>query len=369
MSTGKAIIIGGGVIGLACARALARRGTQVTVCEPGPLPGAASPASAGMLAAQIEAHTDDPLLSLTVRAREIAGRLAGELAETTGIDVRMPQEGIAKLAFTEETAADLKGTVARHRQLGLRADWLDPEELRQRHPGIAPDVLGAFLAPEDASIDPRSLLEALSKDTVTCGVAFIAHRVLDIRLDGATVIGVATPEGNVDGDVVVLAAGAWSPTIGGLPHPLPIKPMRGQMSAFAWPPGEPPAVLYCGDGYVMQRNGEAITGSTMEAAGFEVAVTPEGLDHVARVAKTIFPSLAGAAPKRSWSGLRPVTPDGIPMLGPDPDIGGLWYATGHGRNGILMAGMTGEITADLILDGDTELDLAACRPERFLRPT
>lgn len=365
MSSETVIVIGGGVIGLACARVLAARGTDVTLCDPGPLPGSASPASAGMLAAQIEAHADDPLLAITIHAREVAERLAGELQDATGIDVRLPQEGIARLAFSDDEASDLRGAVARHRQLGLRADWLSPEELRARQPGIAPDILGAFIAFEDASIDPNGLLQALTAHCASLGVKRKTERVTALEIANGVTTGVRTAGGTLSGDVILLAAGAWSPSISGLPRPLPIKPMRGQMSAFPWPKGEPPAVLYCGDGYVMHRLGEAVAGSTMEAAGFEVSTTPEGLEHVAKVAEAIFPSLAGATPLRSWCGLRPITPDGIPILGPDPELGRLWYATGHGRNGILMAGMTGEVMADLILGAEPETDLTACQPDRF----
>ena len=161
-------IVGGGAVGAACARSAALRGLEVAIFEPGPAPAAASPAAAGMLAAQIEPG-DEALVSLSVRARDRYEPLAPALQETTGIDIGFWRAGIASLAFDEPTADRLKEDVARQRQAGLRCDWLDAEEIVERWPGACPDCLGALFAPEDGALDPEALARACLADARRLG--------------------------------------------------------------------------------------------------------------------------------------------------------------------------------------------------------
>src|SRR5437588_440420 len=254
-------IVGGGAVGAACARSAAARGLHVAIFEPGPDPAAASPASAGMLAAQIE-PTDDALVGLSVRARDLYEPLAPALRETTGIDIGFWRAGIAAVAFDDAAADRLKEDVARQRQAGLRCDWLEADEVRERWPGAAPDCRGALFAPEDGALDPQGLSRA-------------GH------------------------------------------------------------------------------------------AGFDCRVTNEGLAQIFRGAVRLLPALLNHAVHRMWAGLRPVTGDGRPIVGPDPDVERLWYAAGHGRNGILLAALTGEIIADLVTKGETDVDISALSVNRL----
>jgi glycine oxidase len=176
--------------------------------------------------------------------------------------------------------------------------------------------------------------------------------------------GVEIPAGKIKAEHVVIAAGAWSPQIGHLPRHLPVEPVRGQMAAAPWPTEMPRTVLYHDHAYVLARGGEALFGSTMEHVGFHGGVTDSGVAQIVAAARRLLPSLP-ATPTRTWSGLRPITPDGRPIVGPDPDVRGLWYATGHGRNGVLLAGLTGEIIASLITTGESEVEIASLAPERF----
>ncbi|MGH7584391.1 MAG: NAD(P)/FAD-dependent oxidoreductase, partial [Gemmatimonadales bacterium] len=163
---------------------------------------------------------------------------------------------------------------------------------------------------------------------------------------------------------VIVAAGAWSGRIDRLPRPLSVEPVRGQMISFAWPGDAPPAVIFGGHCCLLRRGDEMVVGATVEHAGFEVAATVgAGLD-LRRHAARLYPALAQSEPIRSWVGLRPVTPDGLPIIGPEPRLPGLWYATGHGRNGMLLGGVTGELLARRFA-GDAVPELAAFRPERF----
>lgn len=356
-------VIGGGVIGVACARAAALRGLRVTLLAPGPDPAAASGASAGMLAAQIET-SDEYMLPLAVRARDFYDDLATALKDTTGSGIGLLHAGIATLALDEERAAALYELVAEQRQAGLRCDWLDAAELQERWPGIAA-AQGALFAPEDGCLDPIALRTALLADARRLGVQVLPETARRVALAGGRVTGVATDRGAVPAEHVVLAAGVWSPRIEGLPRELPVEPIRGQIVATDWPAGLPAAILFHGHGYLLPRGFEAILGSTMESAGFDARTTAEGIAEIRSGAERLCPALAGLPTRRAWAGLRPVTPDGRPILGPDPDVAGLWYATGHGRNGILLAGITGEIIGDLLATGHTDVDIGALSAARF----
>ena len=359
VSSCEVIVVGGGAIGAACARAAALRGLQVALCEPGPDRAAASPASAGMLAAQIE-PADDAIRGLGVRGRDLYENLAPALRETTGLDIGFWRAGIASVAFDDTAAEHLRDVVAQQRQAGLRCDWLEAEEVTERFPGAAPDCRGALYAPEDGSVDPAALTRALLADAQRLGVTLVPQRVVRVATTErhGRVTGVTLADETIGAEHVVIAAGAWSPGIGGLPRALPVEPVRGQMAAAPWPSATPPAILYADHGYVLARGGEALMGSTMEHAGFDGRVTDAGIAQIVDGAARLLPALRATRPTRTWAGLRPVTPDGRPIVGADPETRGLWFATGHGRNGILLAALTGEIIGDLLAHGECDVDFS-----------
>lgn len=364
MTTVDVAVIGGGAVGAACARAAALRGLRVTIFEPGPDPAAASPASAGMLAAQIEPG-DEALLALSVRARDRYEPLAPELHDATGIDIGFWRAGIAAVAFDDADAERLKEEVARQRQAGLRCDWLDGDEIRERWPGAAPECRGALIAPEDGAVDPQALTRACLADARRVGATLRAEPVTALQTANGRVTGVVTQSGTTPVDHAVLAAGVWSSQIAGLPRPLSVEPVRGQLAATVWPTGTPEAIFYHDHGYVLARGSDAVLGSTMERAGFDCRVTNEGLAQIFRGAVRLLPALLHQAVRRMWAGLRPVTPDGRPIIGEDPAVQRLWYATGHGRSGILLAALTGDVIADLLTQGETDVDISTLRIDRF----
>ncbi len=360
-------VVGGGVIGAACARAAALRGLRVTVFEPGPEPGAASPASAGMLAAQIE-PTEDPLLGLSVRARDLYAELAPTLQDNTGIDIHFWRPGIASVALHQADADRLREYAGHQRQAGLRADWLEAEEVRERWPAVNPACQGALFSPEDGALDPDALARALLSDARRLGAELVPQRVDGVRLDGSRVAGLVIDGVTKPSGHVVLAAGAWTPQLAGLPRAIPVEPVRGQMAATPWPADAPPSIVYHGHAYVLARSGEAMLGSTMEHAGFEPRVTNEGLAQIFRSTVELVPALAALPVQRMWAGLRPVTPDGAPIVGPDPEVAGLWYATGHGRNGVLLAALTGEIVGEMLSGTPSTVDISSWHVDRFAAP-
>src|SRR6266571_7393209 len=365
VSSCEVIVVGGGVIGAACARAAALRGLRVALCEPGPDSAAASPASAGMLAAQIES-ADDALRALGVRGRDLYETLAPALLESTGLDIGFWRAGIASVAFDDAATDHLRDAVAQQRQAGLRCDWLEADEVKERFPGAAPGSHGALFAPEDGAVDPAELTRALLADCRRLGVPVVNERVVRVVTAGKQhrVTGVALARGTIGAEHVVIAAGAWSPGIGGLPWRLPVEPVRGQMAAAPWPRGTPPAILYADHSYVLARGGEVLMGSTMEHVGFDGRVTDAGIAQVVSGAARLLPSLAAVRPTRTWAGLRPVTPDGCPIVGADPETRGLWFATGHGRNGILLAALTGDVIGTLLAGEATDVDTAPFSPAR-----
>lgn len=358
------IVLGGGAVGSACARELAHGGRRVLVIERGTEQGEGWRAAAGMLAPQIENKPGNPLFKLGLAGRQRLIELAGVLAGTTGIDIGLWQGGIGRLATSEAETAALRSAVAWQRQEGHLCEWLDADAVRSRWPFVDPSF-GALWAPRDAALNPVALVAALRADAERLGARIVHDTAIAIEHEGERVTGVAGLGNRYRADQVVLAAGAWSGQLKGVPRPVAVAPVRGQMAAFPWPAAIPPVVLYSRRCYMVYRGGEAVIGSTMEYVGFEPEVTSAGLSRIVGSVAELCPALSGLAPHRTWAGLRPVTPDGNPIIGAEPRMRGLWYATGHGRNGILLSAITGVIIRQL-LDGEPGFEeLSALAPERF----
>lgn len=359
------IVVGGGAIGAVAARDLAREGRRVLALDREDDSGSAWRAAAGMLAPQIEHDDTDVLYELGVASRDRYGGLAAELKSDTGVDIGLWCEGIARIARDESQADQLRERVARQRQQGQVADWLDADESRARWPWLR-EVAGALWSPQDGALDPVALVYACLEDARRHGAEILRSSVREILREGDRVRGVLAGERHYADDVII-AAGAWSGRLLGLPRPLSVEPVRGQMAALSWPEGVPPAILYSGDSYVLARRDEALIGSTMEYAGFDANVTESGQQAIWAEVRSLCPPLAASRPSRTWAGLRPVTPDGMPILGAAPDVRGLWYATGHGRNGILLAAITASLLQQLLRGEPVHEHVAALSPERFWR--
>lgn len=350
-------------MGAACARELAQAGRRVALIDRGEGLGDAWRAAAGMLAAQVSSANDDPLFELGLAGREYYAELAPALLEHTGIDIGFWQEGIARLAADEADAAQLRSQVAWQRQQGHVCDWFDAGEVKVRFPWAGASA-GALWAPRDGALHPVRLVAALVRDAVRLGTTVIEDQVLSVERRGDRVTGVQGKAFYPAADVV-LANGAWARHVGGIPRPLAVEPIRGQMAALAWPTGMAPAIVLGREHYIVARDGEAIAGSTMEHAGFIPEVTAAGLAEIFTGASALCPALARGEVLRTWAGLRPVSPDGLPIIGREPRLSGLYYATAHGRNGILLSGITGAMICRM-LGGENELELLTpLRPERF----
>lgn len=350
------------MVGSACALELARANLRVTVIDPGGSEGQGWRAAAGLLSPQVEAREEDPLLDLGVAGREYYRSHQQEL-EAAGGTVGLTLDGVLRLAATEDESEQLKDAVAWQRQHGLYCEWLGEDEVREQWPWLGASF-GALLAPNDGSLDPVRLVNALTAVAAQLGVQRLVDRIRRLEVADGRVTG-AVGDVRHQAPRVVLAAGSWSGRLEGLPRPVSVEPVRGQMLAVVRPQGLTDFTAFGHGHYVLTRGDEVLIGATVEHVGFDAGVTRAGLDAIAAAAARICPALAGLPPVRTWAGLRPGTPDGLPIIGREPRVEGLWYATGHGRNGILLAGVTAAIIEQQMRGEPTIEAVHAFRPERF----
>jgi glycine/D-amino acid oxidase-like deaminating enzyme len=243
------------------------------------------------------------------------------------------------------------------------AEWLDADELHRLEPSLL-HALGAGLSPNDGCVVNIRLLEALGVSVRKSGVEPVADRVLAITADPAGVAVTTESGAQYQCGHVVIAAGAWSSRIEGARLAKAVKPAKGQMLSYDLTPLQ--HVVYGPRGYLVPRQrGHTLVGSTMEDVGFESDTSPEGIAKVKSIAAEICPPLGEAKPAASWAGLRPVTPDLLPLLGSDPENPKVVYACGHSRNGVLLAPITGQIVTDLVVGRGVGFDLTQFRPDRF----
>lgn len=362
------VVIGGGVMGCAIALRLAQAKARVIVLEKA-IPGAeASSAAAGILAAQEEAAADGPLFELCLRSRGRFPALAAELRDATGIDIGHRESGLLSACFGEDDEARLEQRYAWQRARGLRLAWLRGAELHAAEPGLGKTVRSALAFPDDGQLEPRQYARALSIAATRAGAEFITGAyVRRVLHDGTRVAGVEVLGDRIDAANVIVAAGAWSTLVEGtgLP-PEAVQPMRGQIAQLETrPPAVRGTIISPRGGYVVGRaDGRVLCGSTMENAGYEKAVTAGGLLHVLGVATELCPQLATAPVTETWSNFRPTTKDALPYLGA-ATLAGLFLATGHFRNGILLSPITAEIIRELVIDGRSAWDLAPFSPTRL----
>lgn len=369
MSPPGVLVVGGGIAGAATALAVREAGADVVLVER-ERPGArATGASAGMLAPQYEREwTGHPLFPVARRSREAWPAFAERLEELADVDVGYRADGMLVPCWELHERRRAAAAARRHRAAGLRAEVLEPGEVRSLQPGAAPDAVAFLWLPDEAQVDSQRLARVLPSALEAAGVVIVTAPVRALPARKGTVAGVELADGRrIEGDRVVLAAGAWSADLDGLPRPLPVRPVRGQMLRYPAGAAELRRLLANPGGrYLVPRSdGSLLAGSTMEAAGFDASTTEAGERAIRRAAERLLPALAGAGPSERWAGLRPGTPDELPVLGPDPELHGLIYATGFGRNGILLAPTAGRAAAAFALDREAEGDWSAFRPDRF----
>jgi glycine oxidase len=341
----KAIVIGGGIMGCATALELAKRGAQVEVLERA-VPGAeASSAAAGILGAQLESGEHPEQLERFMAARDGYHAWASELEERSGVSVGYMRCGALRVAFHEEEIEDFAKSAASQSRAGARVELLDRNHARGIEPALGEDALGALHCPDEATVDPPRLLRALAIATVRAGVKMRSGTtVRSLIVENGRCTGVKLEDGEVRGDAIVLAAGSWSGLVSGA-H-VEVRPVRGQLVELDERPPSLRVILFSSRGYVVPRgDGRVVCGSTMENAGFRREVTAGGVHRVLDGALALAPRLQTAELVRSWSNFRPYSD--APLVGKS-ETEGLFLATGHHRNGILLAHATATTVADLV---------------------
>jgi glycine oxidase len=383
------VVVGGGVIGLSIAWRAAQAGMSVTLLERDRAGEGASHVAAGMLApvAEVEFGAGGRrLLELGLRSLAIWPAFASDLETCTGVSLGLMKTGTLLVARDDDDARELERQLDFRQSLGLAVRRLRPSDARELEPALAPTVRLALEAPDDHSVDPRLVLAALTRACAQAGVDMRAHSsVARVELDDtqSRVLGVSLATGErVAATRVVLAAGAWTERIAGLPDGarVPVRPVRGQILRLRDPagPGLLRRVVRFRGGYLVPReDGGYVLGATVEERGFSLAPTAGGVYELLRAAHELVPGLSELEIAELSVGLRPGTPDNAPAIGPG-DVTGLTWATGHYRNGILLAPLTAALVTRLLAragepthDGprgdavDLDALLSACAPDRF----
>jgi len=381
-----AVVVGGGLVGCLVARALAAAGLSVALIERDlELGRRASTAAAGMLSPQMEAAEGllaessaraESMLTFCLAGRDRYPSLVESLSRETGLEIEYRARGTLVVATEPTRAGALAIAAAAHAARGLAAEFVDHDDARRLEPSLAAGIEGGLLLPDDHQVDAVALVGAAAR-------AVAAEPQVRLEMN-CRVVGVDTAAGRVTGvrtersggatdyqaaNLVVVAAGAWSGSVEGLPRRLDVLPVKGQMVAvdgrvagLTHTVGGPGA--YC----VPRGDHRVLIGATVERAGFDVTVDETAIEGLVAAAAEYVPVLKHADRLRAWAGIRPGTPDALPIVGPDPDIDGLVYATGHYRNGILLAPITAEAVAALAIGLEPPVDLAPFAPDRCTDP-
>jgi glycine oxidase len=367
-----AVVIGAGVIGCAVAWRLGQSGMRVVVVERGLAGAEASHAAGGMLAPFAEAERRDDFFDLAVAGLAIYADFARELKASSGVDVEYRDEGTLYLALNDEDEEELESRWRWQCETGLNVKRLNAGCALNLEPALNRALRFALKFPGDHQVDNRRLTIALHAAALNAGVRFLtqteARELLTESVAGRSrMTGVATARGEIQTNKVVIAAGSWASLLRrAQPWPFEIEPVRGQMVALEAPAPAARHVIYSRRGYLVPRlSGYLIAGATTEYVGYDKRVTAGGLASIIENAIEIMPCVADQAVVETWAGLRPRAPDNLPILGPDPLVEGLIYATGHYRNGILLTPITAQAISELIIKGESRVNLAPFSALRF----
>lgn len=362
----KVVIAGGGVIGCAIAYYLTQAGAEVVVVERGDLAGEASGAAAGLLIPPDRAAAPGPFREICLASLALYQPLIDRVQRESGVDVQPMASGILVVAQTPGRVELLKAHARSQTALGVETVWLETDEVRELEPALSVKVCGAAFSRGDLNVDPGQVTRALAFAAKAGGADLRTGTMLTGFVGrGQRIMGVTTSEGEISTDAVVLAAGPWTEVLAlRLSAKVPTPPIRGQMIAYQ--SGELRHAVWGESGYLVpKRGGVLYAGATVENVGFRKRTTPRALAALRRMAAELVPSLRRAAVASEWAGLRPGSPDDLPILGRLPKRQNVYVATGHFRNGILLAPITGKLMTQLICGEKTEMSLKPFSPARF----
>jgi glycine oxidase len=373
--TRDVVIIGGGIIGGSIAWELARRGLHPLVLDRQEAGREASWAAAGMLQTAPDNADAIPLVPLARASLALYPQFVEDVEADSGRDVGLRRTGAMEIFFSSDAARELSTFIALNHGLGLPAEALSLDDALEMEPALSPHAQAAAFLGEECALDSRALTDAVLAAAVARGAVVLAGVkaesliVVGASKDaGARVEGVAAAAHRFTADQVVLAAGAFSSRLESARRYAPTRPVRGQMVALLSSAPPIQRVLRSARGYIVPRDDarpqRLVAGSTLENAGYEKRVTSEGIARVLEAAQELVPELADAEILETWCGLRPDTPDHLPILGPT-DLDGLTIATGHFRNGILLAPITAKLIAEWVTERRASFDWEIFSPLRF----
>lgn len=345
MNLNNCLVVGAGIIGLLLAHELSNRGLRVCLIERGDRPMAASWAAGGILSPLQPWNEPEPILQMAKRSQALYPGLIERLLQSTGVDAEYQSSGLLLLEpFDQKSIEDWA------RRFGSAQEWLDARRWQELEPRLYKQDSKALLLPGIAQVRNPRLLKALRLALEARGVAMVSDNSVEICVQSGRCTGVRCDGEFMAAGQVVVAAGAWSSQIlvdhGSV---LAVEPVRGQMLAFQADPGLlGHIVLREGQYLIPRRDGLILAGSTLETVGFDAGITAAAAKNLHKMAAGLLPALGDMKPDYHWSGLRPATADGLPVIGAHPGIAGLFLNYGHYRNGILLAPAAAELLADIL---------------------
>lgn len=362
------IVVGAGIIGCAIAQTLAMRGARVRLIEARSVASGATRASAGMLVPYLEAHERGPLFDLATRSLDLYDEFIARTTADSTIAVEYRRCGSLQIASDAAAASHLR---AAEQAFPSVLQWLDAAAARRVEPSLPESVEGALLAATHGYVDVNALTEALAWAAMRHGVEIEAgRRITRIDTSDGTTSAISEDGGCWTAETIVLAAGSWTPQTGiADPAATHVRPIRGQLLRLAWRGTPLSHVLWGPECYVVPwDDGTLLVGATMEDVGYDEHPTAAGVRDLLDAVCELLPDAWRAEFVDARAGLRPATTDGLPLVGRSASNDRVVYATGHFRNGILLAPLTAALVADLILEGRSDPALDLMRPERFSGP-
>jgi glycine oxidase len=364
------VIIGGGVIGCAIAYYLRKSNVAVTVIDKGEIGAGASSAAAGLLAPLGSLPGPGPLADLLLASWSIFPSLVPELEQASGIRLAYEQSGSLRVARNPNNVANLRKRVNAWQPLGLEMRWLTGDEARQREPLLAPGISAAIYAPEESQVKAPHVVKAFARAAANLGAKFSPHTNIirmDIRDNNITRVYTTQHRGEIQCNHLIIATGAWTRETGGLLDlSLPVEPQRGQILALEQPTPPLKHIIFGEAVYIAPKSdGTIVVGATKEEVGFDKRLTAGGIAWLLTTAIRLLPGLEGVAIDQMWAGLRPKTPDNLPILGKVPSLENVTLAAGHGSIGIMLSAITGKSIAELVVTGRVPELIVPFSVERF----
>jgi glycine oxidase len=366
MQTFDVAVAGGGLIGASIALELARAGLRVGLFDRQEFGQEASWAGAGILSPAPESAAMVPLVALGKASIALYPEFVEMVEEISGQETGYRSKGTLQALFTRDAREELSTVIALHHGLGLKAEPLSAEDARELEPALSEELEAGVLRPDEASVDNRALTQAVLEAARRSGVQMFSSSKVDaLWREGGRCQGLQLTQEKIAAQWTIIAAGCFSAEIAGAAALAPVRPAKGQMVALRSDELRIERVLWSEKIYLVPRNdGRILAGATVEHAGFDKSLTAGGLEKILSAAIELAPGLAAARVEETWAGLRPDSPDHLPILGP-ADLEGLLVATGHFRSGILLTPITARLICEWVTQQRVSVDWERFRPQRF----